>query len=137
MRFYSKVRVDGCGMLWTGPVNNHGYGRFEIYRGAKRIRILSHRLAYKLATGEDPGGVFCAMSVTLPRAVRRIASCPELRPRTFTTPWIAGVLTVRACFCGIATGMRRPSSGLTLASSAVIAATQSSRSPSSHVIAGR
>jgi len=31
-RYYSKIRIDGCGMLWDGPVNNHGYGRFEIYR---------------------------------------------------------------------------------------------------------
>lgn len=54
-RFYSKIRIGGCGMLWTGPVNNRGYGRFEIYRNGKRVRILAHRLAYKLATGEDPG----------------------------------------------------------------------------------
>lgn len=54
-RFCTKIRVDGCGMLWGGPVNNHGYGRFEIYRNGKRVRILAHRLAYKLATGADPG----------------------------------------------------------------------------------
>jgi hypothetical protein len=54
-RFYSKMRVAGCGMLWTGPVNNHGYGRFQIYRSGKRIRVLAHRLSYFLATGEDPG----------------------------------------------------------------------------------
>jgi hypothetical protein len=54
-RFYSKIRVDGCGMLWDGPVNNHGYGRFEIYRGGKRVRILAHRLSFALATGTDPG----------------------------------------------------------------------------------
>jgi hypothetical protein len=55
VRFYSKIRVGGCGWRWTGPVNNHGYGRFEIYRNGKRIRILAHRLVYKLATRKDPG----------------------------------------------------------------------------------
>lgn len=54
-RFYSKIQIDGCGMLWTGPVNRHGYGRFEIYRDGKRVRILAHRLSFKLATGIDPG----------------------------------------------------------------------------------
>lgn len=54
-RFYSKLRLDGCGVRWGGQVNNNGYGRFEIYRHGKCIRILAHRLAYKLATGDDPG----------------------------------------------------------------------------------
>jgi hypothetical protein len=54
-RFYSKISIDGCGMLWDGPANSHGYGRFEIYRNGRRVRILAHRLAYALATGEDPG----------------------------------------------------------------------------------
>lgn len=54
-RFYGKIHVGGCGMLWAGPVNNHGYGRFEIYRNGKRVRVLAHRLAYRLSTGEDPG----------------------------------------------------------------------------------
>lgn len=54
-RFYSKMRLAGCGILWIGPVNNHGYGRFEFYRSGKRLRVLAHRLSYFLATGEDPG----------------------------------------------------------------------------------
>lgn len=54
-RFWSRLRLGGCGVLWDGPVNNHGYGRFEFYRGGRRLRVLAHRLAYKMATGEDPG----------------------------------------------------------------------------------
>lgn len=54
-RFYSKMRIGGCGVVWTGPVNNHGYGRFEIYRDGRRVRILAHRLAYRLSAGDDPG----------------------------------------------------------------------------------
>lgn len=55
-RFYSKLHVGGCGVLWAGSdVHPFGYGQFAIYRGGRRKRILAHRLAYKLATGEDPG----------------------------------------------------------------------------------
>jgi hypothetical protein len=54
-RFYGKLQVSGCGVTWTGPVNNHGYGRFEIYRNGRRVRILAHRLAFKLSVGIDPG----------------------------------------------------------------------------------
>lgn len=55
-RFWSKVYVcgDGC-WLWTKEVNNQGYGRFEIRRDGCRVRVLAHRLAYRLATGLDPG----------------------------------------------------------------------------------
>lgn len=55
-RFYSKLSLSGCGVTWAGPVNNHGYGRFEYYRNGKRRRVLAHRLAFFLATGHDPGG---------------------------------------------------------------------------------
>jgi hypothetical protein len=55
-RFYSKVYLGGCGLVWRGSdVNNHGYGRFPIYRNGKRVRILAHRLSCYLATGDDPG----------------------------------------------------------------------------------
>jgi hypothetical protein len=56
-RFHSKIlRGDGC-WPWQGETNNKGYGRFTMWREAsnKRVRILAHRLAYCLATGEDPG----------------------------------------------------------------------------------
>jgi hypothetical protein len=54
-RFLGKLLVGDCGVTWDGPVNNHGYGRFEYFRNGKRRRILAHRLAYMLWTGEDPG----------------------------------------------------------------------------------
>lgn len=54
-RFYSKLRLGACGLIWTGPTNNHGYGRFEFYRNGQRRRILAHRLIYKLTNGSDPG----------------------------------------------------------------------------------
>ena len=57
-RFYSKVHLGGCGLVWAGEVNNMGYGAFVIYRGSnrqKRTRLLAHRLMYKLMTGDEPG----------------------------------------------------------------------------------
>lgn len=54
-RFWSRMRVAGCGLLWGGETNNNGYGRFPIYRSGKRVRLLAHRVSCFLLTGEDPG----------------------------------------------------------------------------------
>jgi HNH endonuclease len=54
-RYLAQLELAGCGLLWTGETNNDGYGRFPIWRDGKRIRILAHRLAWALFTGNDPG----------------------------------------------------------------------------------
>jgi hypothetical protein len=54
-RFYRAMVVAGHGMTWGGEVNNGGYGRFPIWRDGQRIRLLSHRVSFWLATGTDPG----------------------------------------------------------------------------------
>jgi hypothetical protein len=48
------VRAGEC-LEWTGPVNNRGYGRFEVYRGdGRRRRVLAHRLAFFREHGRWP-----------------------------------------------------------------------------------
>ena len=54
-RFYGCMLVAGHGMLWGGEINSGGYGRFPIWRGGRRIRLLAHRVSFLLATGQDPG----------------------------------------------------------------------------------
>ena len=54
-RFYASMLVAGHGMTWGGEINNGGYGRFPIWRGGQRIRLLAHRVSFLLATGKDPG----------------------------------------------------------------------------------
>jgi hypothetical protein len=53
-RFAGKVDRSGECWIWTGERNNHGYGRFVIYRGNKRVRLLVHRLSAFVALGIEP-----------------------------------------------------------------------------------
>jgi hypothetical protein len=48
-RFYSKTRLFGECLLWTGAKNESGYGRFG--------QFYAHRVAYVLAYGEIPAGM--------------------------------------------------------------------------------
>jgi hypothetical protein len=54
-RFYRSMLLAGHGMTWGGETNSGGYGRFPIWRGGTRIRLLAHRVSFMLATGKDPG----------------------------------------------------------------------------------
>jgi hypothetical protein len=45
-----------CTVIWAGTQWSHsGHGRFRLWRDGQLIRIMSHRLAYMLETGVDPG----------------------------------------------------------------------------------
>ncbi len=48
-----RLRVSGSCWLFTGCVNNNGYG--QIRHNGKTM--LAHRVAYELTTGEEPNGV--------------------------------------------------------------------------------
>ena len=70
-RFWSKVaRLDtGC-WEWQGPVNNQGYGRFEVYRTGRRRRYMAHRLSLSM-TGVDLSGLSVRHSCDNPPCVRQ------------------------------------------------------------------
>lgn len=49
---YSVAADSGC-IEWTGPIDRRGYGWFRLGgRSGKNVR--AHRVAYKLAFGEEP-----------------------------------------------------------------------------------
>lgn len=54
IRFWSRVCVgDGC-WLWTGALNNVGYGQFSV-----RCRhVLAHRMSWTLECGPIPAGLW-------------------------------------------------------------------------------
>lgn len=68
-RFWSYVDklVDpnGC-WIWTGWLDKHGYS--QVYWNGERAR-LSHRVAYRLAYGDIPEGLFVCHSCDNPRCV--------------------------------------------------------------------
>lgn len=54
-RFWSKVSAGSstdC-WLWSGQVNNHGYGRFQSEAGGTRKRTLAHRQSLAWHLGRD------------------------------------------------------------------------------------
>lgn len=50
-----SVGEDGC-WIWTGAKDGDGYGRFHVGK-SRNSSMLSHRVAYGLATGESPEAV--------------------------------------------------------------------------------
>lgn len=65
-RFWSKVeKTDGC-WLWTGSVNDCGYGTIRINGKTKK----AHRVVYELTHGEIPNGLVICHHCDKPACVR-------------------------------------------------------------------
>lgn len=47
--FWLRVDRDGDCWLWTGEVNNMGYGFYMVYEGDSREKLLAHRFSALLA----------------------------------------------------------------------------------------
>lgn len=62
--FWSRVDRSGEHWLWVGPVNPDGYGKTSGYSGG------AHRVAWFLATGDDPGSKHVLHTCDIPRCVR-------------------------------------------------------------------
>lgn len=67
-RFYRRVnKTEGC-WIWTGKVENSGYGRFQIGgKGSPHVSV--HRFAYTLAHGTIPEGMVVMHSCDTPLCV--------------------------------------------------------------------
>ena len=71
-RFWSKVDrrgSDGC-WLWTAYRDKDGYGHFGVSRGGRARTYRAHQIAYVLAYGPDPRGLFVAHTCGNPPCVR-------------------------------------------------------------------
>jgi len=55
------VREDGC-HVWTGTISQGGYGMMVITDGGRRISAKAHRIAYQIAHGEIPDGLYVCHS---------------------------------------------------------------------------
>lgn len=79
-RFWKRIEQGDpteC-WLWTGAVNNNGYGRFEVSRSGARKRIFAHRLAHFLRFGKPLTGMVLMHSCDVPRC----CNPGHLRPGT-------------------------------------------------------
>lgn len=61
-RFAARIQRnsvrDGDCLLWTGPVNNHGYPRMNVRALGKHMTLYVHRVMYVLSSGSDiPSGL--------------------------------------------------------------------------------
>jgi len=64
--FRSKLAPGGCGLVWTRQVRKGGYGVFKVRVDGVQQHIVAHRLAYRLATGTDPGNGNVRQSCGIP-----------------------------------------------------------------------
>jgi hypothetical protein len=66
-RFWEKVsKTDGC-WLWTASLTRGGYGQFALRKGIIRR---AHRIAWKLANGPVPAGLWVLHHCDIPACVR-------------------------------------------------------------------
>lgn len=61
-RFRSKLHANDKGCLeWAGYFNGKGYGKFEIWRQGKSIKMRAHRVAWELAGRVIPADKPCVL----------------------------------------------------------------------------
>lgn len=56
---------DAC-WLWRGPKNGEGYGQIHICEGSDRQAVSAHRVAWRLANGAIPAGLWVLHSCDVP-----------------------------------------------------------------------
>ncbi len=67
-RFHLQVQSGATSECWpwTGCQFKGGYGRFDVMVGRKQSSFKAHRIAYFLATGDDPGDLLVLHSCDNP-----------------------------------------------------------------------
>lgn len=69
-RFNSHVKVSESGCHeWNSALNPRGYGIFSLKRGSKWGAVLAHRVAWEIANGPIPTGLYVCHSCDNPRCV--------------------------------------------------------------------
>lgn len=69
-RFWRRVeKSDDC-WVWTGHLNDDGYGTFSVDASGPRSNWLAHRLAYHLTYGSIPDGEYVLHRCDNPACVR-------------------------------------------------------------------
>jgi hypothetical protein len=69
-RFWSKVRkTDQC-WLWTAGKHVFGYGRIRVLHDGKWSMVEAHRVAWEIANGRVPEGLWVLHSCDTPACVR-------------------------------------------------------------------
>lgn len=66
-RFWEKVDKSGDCWLWTASLTRGGYGQFPLRKGIIRR---AHRIAWQLANGDVPEGMWVLHRCDNPRCVR-------------------------------------------------------------------
>ncbi|VXA93399.1 HNH endonuclease signature motif containing protein [Citricoccus sp. K5] len=80
-RLWERVDKTGTCWIWTGPVNDNGYG--VISTGGREGRLLRvHRLAYELLVGPIPEGLHIDHVRNKGCASRRCVNPDHLEPVT-------------------------------------------------------
>jgi hypothetical protein len=68
-RFWAKVKKGERCWIWTGTVNNKGYGLLFITRRPKRVVRTAHRVSYELHKGPIPSCMGVLHRCDTPRCV--------------------------------------------------------------------
>jgi hypothetical protein len=63
--FWRRAERRGDCLIWTGPINSTGYGRYWV--GSDYF--LAHRIAYMLGHGKDPAGFMVCHTCDNPRCI--------------------------------------------------------------------
>ena len=78
----ARLPESGC-WLWTGVVNDRGYGILHVYIGDQRKQVRAHRMTFKLYRGQNEMSDFirtCPIGICLVQAGQECVCLAPLPP---------------------------------------------------------